>query len=91
VSTVCSDHFKDDSYHHTAGYTKTKRLLSTAVPVLNKCSAVLKVTDNIMIPSIQYDASSCIDETDVSQEVSFSELEGIEMTTNEKNSINSKR
>jgi len=101
-------------------------LLSTAVPVLNKSSAVLKViTDNIMIPSsveetsdktrtvkmdkcslnksesssntnvsnlsIQYDASSCIDETDVSQKVLFSELEGIEMTTNEKNSINSKR
>jgi len=52
VSTVCSDHFKDDSYHQTTEYTKTRRLLSTAVPVLNKSSAVLKIiTDNIMIPS----------------------------------------
>ncbi|CAH2089868.1 unnamed protein product [Euphydryas editha] len=52
ISTVCSDHFEDDSYHQTNGYTKIRRLLSTAVPVLNRNNSVLKqITDYIVIPS----------------------------------------
>lgn len=57
---------------------------------LNK-SVESSCNTNVSDLNIQYDAFSCINETDVSQDVSFSELEGIEMTTIEKNSINCKR
>lgn len=136
VSTVCSDHFGDDSYHETDGFTKTRRLLSIAVPVLNINNSVLKqITNNIVIPSstahktcsmdvdenslsnsldssnnmnnvvsdssIQVDTSSCIDESDVSQDLvtgivcdtdlSFPQPKGTETTTSDNNSMNSKR
>ncbi|XP_057671577.1 uncharacterized protein LOC130903478 [Diorhabda carinulata] len=35
LSTVCSDHFDQSSYHQTDGYTHLRRLLADAIPSLN--------------------------------------------------------
>jgi len=54
---VCSDHFVPESYHQTDGYTILKRLLSTAVPVIN---AKLKVLSDVTNESITLDKKNYI-------------------------------
>lgn len=70
VSAVCSDHFENESYHQTDGYTKTRRLLSTAVPVLYRNNSLhTQITKNIVIPSAIEE--TCSDDKDNSLRNSF--------------------
>ncbi|XP_053996236.1 uncharacterized protein LOC128885902 [Hylaeus anthracinus] len=81
ISTVCSDHFEDDAYHQTDGYTVTKRLLSTAVPILNKC-CIKNITNNIVIPSVVEETCDKICKEEVDE---FSFNNSLELSTNTNN------
>ena len=59
-SSVCSDHFTLESYHHTDGYTTVKRLLSTAEPVINTNFKVLSdvINEAITVKNILQNKNS---------------------------------